>query len=156
VTDAEMLEIFRRDRPPCLRTLNGMPEAVDQAAGSARIAFEAVADFCHSGDVVQGGFIAGMIDSAMAQAVLARTRLALSPPTLELKVSFFAPATPGRYRAEGRVTHMGQSIVFLEGDLRREDGVRIAAATATARLRPVDPARFPSLSRSMQPTREAP
>ena len=139
-----MLEVLRQDRPPCLRTLNGMPIAVDREAGRVRITFEALPDFCHSGGIVQGGFVTGMIDEAMAQAVLAKSNLTLSPPTLELKVSFYAPASPGRYFAEGRVAHMGRSIVFLEGDLRREDGARIAGATATARLKPVDPARFPS------------
>lgn len=143
MTDAELLDLFRRiRRSGVLRVLNGTPSGIDQAAGAFRIAYEASDALCHAGGVIQGGFIAGMIDEAMAQAVVVRSNLALVPPTLELKVSFYAPALPGRYEAEGRVVHMGRSVAFLEGDLRRPDGATIARATATARLVPADPARF--------------
>lgn len=138
MTDAELLETFRRNRPPALRTLNGTPVAVDQQAGRVCIVYDAPAEFCHSGGVVQGGFITGMIDAAMAKAVQAKSNLTLNPPTLELKVSFFAPALPGRYEAEGRVVRMGRTIAFLEGDLRDAVGATIARATATARLVPAD------------------
>lgn len=143
MTDAELLDLFLRiRRPGVLRVLNGVPIQVNQAEGRFRIAYDASAELCHAGGVVQGGFIAGMIDEAMAQAAVIRSDLALVPPTLELKVSFYAPAPPGRYEAEGRVVHMGRTIAFLEGDLYRADGTAIARASATARLVPADPARF--------------
>jgi uncharacterized protein (TIGR00369 family) len=143
MTDAELLDLFRRiPQPGVLRVLNGVPSGIDQEAGTFRIAYDASAELCHSGGVIQGGFIAGMIDEAMAQAAVVRSNLALVPPTLELKISFYAPALPGRYEAEGRVAHMGRSVAFLEGDLRRADGTVIARATATARLVPADAARF--------------
>jgi len=55
-------------------------------------------------------------------------------PTLELKVNFLRPASPGRITGTGRVVHRGGSIAFLAGELRDEEGEVLATATATARI----------------------
>ena len=49
-------------------------------------------------------------------------------------MSFLRPVGPGRLVADGRVVHMGKSVVFLEGSLDDEDGNVVATATATARV----------------------
>jgi uncharacterized protein (TIGR00369 family) len=54
--------------------------------------------------------------------------------TLELKVNFIRPATPGVLTGRGRVVHRGRSIAFLEGELRNPHGEIVATATATARI----------------------
>ncbi len=54
--------------------------------------------------------------------------------TLELKVSFLRPATPGRITGTGRVVHRGGSIAFLAGELRDETRDVLATATATVRI----------------------
>ena len=43
-------------------------------AGRASIEYEAKIEQCHSGGVVQGGFISGWIDAAMAHAAMAKDR----------------------------------------------------------------------------------
>ena len=48
----------------------------------------------HSGGVVQGGFVTGWIDAAMARAAMCVTDFQQTPMSLEIKVSFFSPATP--------------------------------------------------------------
>ena len=54
--------------------------------------------------------------------------------TLERKVNFLRPATPGRITGTGREVHRGGSIAFLAGELRDETGDVLATATATVRI----------------------
>jgi uncharacterized protein (TIGR00369 family) len=54
-------------------------------------------------------------------------------PTLELKVSFLAPARPGRFVAEGQVLRKGKNVAFAEG--RLFDGADELVATASATMR---------------------
>ncbi len=105
-------------------------------AGRATLEYEAGRHMCHSGGVVQGGFISGWLDSAMAHAVIARTGFEMTPMSLELKVSFFAPARPGRVFAEAWVEKAGRSTCFTEARLLDPKGVVLAKASSTIRLIP--------------------
>ena len=105
-------------------------------AGRATLEDEAGRHMCHSGGVVQGGFISGWLDSAMAHAVIARTGFEMTPMSLELKVSFFAPARPGRVFAEAWVEKAGRSTCFTEARLLDPKGVVLAKASSTIRLIP--------------------
>lgn len=111
-------------------------EALDPARGFARVAFEAVEDFCNPMGVVQGGFQMAMLDEAMTDALLARTDWKFYPPTLEIKTSFLEPCRPGRVHAEGQVLKLGKSIAFVEGKLYEPGGALAAIATSTVLLRP--------------------
>lgn len=107
----------------------------DAEVGRVVLAFTAKPEFCHSGGIVQGGFVTGWLDSAMAHAGLhargADTRLA----TLEIKVNFLRATNPGqRVRAEGWVERMGKSVAFLAARLLDEQGELIATASSTARV----------------------
>ena len=76
--------------------------------GRATLEYEAKREQCHSGGVVQGGFISGWIDAAMAHAAIAKNGPGIVPMTLELKVSFFAPTRPGLVIAEAWVERHGK------------------------------------------------
>jgi uncharacterized protein (TIGR00369 family) len=105
-------------------------------AGRAVVEFQAGAHMCHSGGVVQGGFVSGWLDAAMAHAVIALMGADLTPMSLELKVSFFAPARPGRVIAEGWVERAGRSTCFTEARLTDPEGAVLAKASSTLRLIP--------------------
>jgi uncharacterized protein (TIGR00369 family) len=83
---------------------------------------------------VQGGFLAAMLDDTLGPALVATLPDGAFAPTLELKVSFLRPASPGRIIGTGRLVHRGGSIAFLAGELRDEAGNMLATATATARI----------------------
>ncbi|MDO9338697.1 MAG: PaaI family thioesterase [Caulobacteraceae bacterium] len=102
--------------------------------GRAILEYEAGLHMCHSGGVVQGGFVTGWIDAAMAHALIARHGEGFVPMSLELKVSFFASARPGRVFAEAWVEGGGKSTVFMEGRLTDPAGKVLAKATSTLRL----------------------
>ena len=103
-------------------------------AGRATLEYEARPEMCHSGGVVQGGFVTGWIDAAMAHAAIAANGMDVTPMTLELKVSFFAPARPGRVIAEGWVERAGRRTCFYEGRLSDTNGTVLAKATSTILL----------------------
>ena len=134
-TDSDLLAVLRASPGEAVKTLNGEILAVDSARGVARLRFEIVPAFCHSrGKICQGGFLTGMVDAAMATAALAKGRLAIGVPTLEIKVSFFEAMGPGVVFAEGRVQRWGNSIGFLEGELADEAGRLIVHSTSTIKI----------------------
>jgi uncharacterized protein (TIGR00369 family) len=135
VTDPDLLELLRASPAEASRTLNGELLEVDSARGIARFRFEVVPAFCHSqGRICQGGFLTGMVDTAMATAAIARGKLSVAVPTLEIKVSFFEAMGPGIVFAEGRVQRWGGSVGFLDGDLKDEKGRLIVHSTSTVKI----------------------
>jgi uncharacterized protein (TIGR00369 family) len=117
----------------------GLETVVDDGATSGRavLHYRARPDHCHSGGVVQGGFITGWIDAAMAHVVIGKSKRAFSPLSFEIKISFLQSAKPGRVIAEAWIERMGRSTVFLEGRLLNEAGEVLAKGTSTARLVPL-------------------
>jgi acyl-CoA thioesterase len=115
--------------------LLGMEKVVDAgASGRAIIHYRARMDMCHSGGIVQGGFVTGWIDAAMAHVVMAQSEDAANPLSLEIKVSFLRPATPGLIIAEAWIERRGKSVAFLEGLIRNETGEVLAKASSTMKL----------------------
>jgi uncharacterized protein (TIGR00369 family) len=138
LSEAELLSLFEQRKPPFLALLGTSFVAADSEKGTATLRFKIGVEFCHSGNIVQGGFVTAMLDAAMAHAVFAHSHLTLRPPTLEIKVSFLKPSHPGTFIAVGRVLRRGRSIVFLEAELFDEAGLLLANATSTAMLVPID------------------
>ncbi len=115
---------------------DGRVIASDSEAGRASIEFTCSPAMCHSGGVAQGGFVTGWIDAAMAHACIARYTTDYWIATLEVKVTFFRPATPGVVVAEGWIERAGKQTVFTEGRLLDDGGTVLAKASSTIRLVP--------------------
>jgi len=120
---------------PNLQTALGQMRVVTCEGGRAVIEYECGPQMCHSGGVAQGGFVCGWIDAAMAHASMSLLP-DMSPMSLELKVSYFAPARPGRVTAEGWIERKGRTNAFLEGRLLGPGGEVLAKASSTVRLIP--------------------
>jgi acyl-CoA thioesterase len=104
------------------------------AEGRAVLEYEARAEQCHSGGVVQGGFVTGWVDAAMAHAAIGRAGHQVTPMTLEIKVSFLAPVRPGRVFAEAWPIRHGRKTCFYEGTLKDAEGNLLAKASSTMML----------------------
>ncbi len=124
----------------------GLVRIVEQNKERAVLEYLAKPEQCHSGGVVQGGFVTGWIDAAMAHAAIAICGEELVPMTLELKVSFFAPARPGTIFAEGWAIKHGRRTAFYEGALKDASGTLLAKATSTMTL--VDRAKVEAASKA--------
>lgn len=120
--------------------------SMDGEAGRSCLEYLAKPELCHSGGVVQGGFVTGWIDAAMAHALIAKLGEGIVPMTLELKVSFLAPARPGTVFAEGWIVKAGRTTAFVEGSLKDGEGNLIATASSTLML--ADRARVEAAARA--------
>lgn len=120
---------------PNLQTSLGQVRVVENADGRAVIEYDCGPHMCHSGGVAQGGFVCGWIDAAMAHAAIGIAP-EMTPMSLELKVSYFAPARPGRVIAEGWIERRGRATCFAEGRLLDSRGAVLAKASSTIRMIP--------------------
>ena len=82
---------------------------------------------------VQGGLVAGYLDDVMGYAYVAATGGAMAPLNLDISMSLIRLIPAGAtIIGTGRVVKAGQRVVFLEGELRGEDGTIYARSTSTA------------------------
>jgi uncharacterized protein (TIGR00369 family) len=123
-------------KPPCAELLGWELLSADGATGEVRIGFEGRPEFRNPGGAIQGGLVAAMLDDTLGPAVLVKTGGTHYCATIDLRVSFLAPAMPGRFVGEGRIVKIGKTIAFLEGRLLDAAGEVVATATASARVVP--------------------
>lgn len=128
-------ELFVR-RPPCANLLGWQLVEADAETGHIHVAFEGKREFLNPAGFIQGGILSAMLDDTMGPAVWVKTNGALFTSTIDMNVSFLAPAKPGPLFGEGRIVQMGKTVAFLEALLRDRSGTLIARATSSARLVP--------------------
>ena len=89
--------------------------------------------FLNPAGIVQGGFIAAMLDSAMgASAVTGAGKKNISVANTEMKVSFLRPAKLGStLTCTAQVLKPGSVISFLEAKVIDEAGLLIATASSS-------------------------
>ncbi len=86
--DSEILAALRAQPAEAVQTLNGELLDIDSGRGHARFRFEVVRAFCHSqGKICQGGFLTGMVDTAMATAAIVKGKLAVAIPSVARDLS---------------------------------------------------------------------
>lgn len=138
--DVELLARLSRRVPPTAVLLGMEMLSVDSAAGVTRMAFLVQPQFCNPMGNLQGGFFAAMMDDAAATAIIAKSGRRIFVPTLEFKLSFFAPAKAGsRVVCEGRVVKLGRTIAFAEVDMTDEATGKLLARMSTTTM----PQEFP-------------
>jgi uncharacterized protein (TIGR00369 family) len=123
-------------KPPCAQSLGWELLEADESSGSVRVVFEGKTAFCNPGGNIQGGFVAAMLDDTLGPTVLVKTGGTHYCATIDLNVSFLAPARPGRLFGIGRIVQFGKTIAFLEGELCDAEGKVLARATSSARVVP--------------------
>lgn len=125
----------RAPLPAAAVTLGWELVAVNPAEGTIEVAFTATDAFLNPAGVIQGGFLAAMLDDTLGPALVAGLAPGDFAPTTDLHVQFLRPAKPGRLLGRGRVVRRGRDVGFLAGELLDENGVVVAVATATAQIR---------------------
>jgi uncharacterized protein (TIGR00369 family) len=139
LTDEEIHGLPSRPEiaPLCARFL-GL-EILDYSIddGWAELAFTPRAEMANPAGVVQGGFVAAMLDDAMGLTATITTRFVSIVPTLQLSVTFLEPAPFERLLARAKVLRLSKSTAQLEASIRRSSGQVLATANASAVLRPL-------------------
>jgi uncharacterized protein (TIGR00369 family) len=136
----EFIKFLNAHQPPALQTLGGEVLEFDKENRAAVLRFMAGRSLCNPDGAIQGGFICGMLDAAMANAVFCLLGDIAIVATLEIKVSYLEITRQGELYARATVIRSGKTITFLEAELRDADGGLLATATSTARVISKSPA----------------
>jgi uncharacterized protein (TIGR00369 family) len=72
--------------------------------------------------VIQGGFLAAMLDDTLGPALVATLGPGQFAPTIDLHVQFLRPARPGRLTGRGRLIRRGKDVAFMTGELLDDSG----------------------------------
>jgi uncharacterized protein (TIGR00369 family) len=136
----ELIAGLNEHAPGFIRMLGGRIVDVDLKRASCVFEFNISKDFCHSIDIVQGGFITAMLDAAMSHAIFAVDQSITAVSSLEIKTSYLAPTRAGCLRVEGRVIKASYKTAFFEGSITNSDGELTATSSSVAKLGRVAPA----------------
>ena len=96
--------------------------------------FDISRDFCHSVDVVQGGFVTAMLDAAMTHAAFSSSEDVVNISSLEIKTNYLEPTRAGCLRVEGLVVKMGYKLAFMEGRVYNDQGQLTATGSSVAKV----------------------
>jgi len=134
VNEQQWLDRYRAHAPRFLGMLGGRFTATDPGAHTCTMEFDISHDFCHSVDVVQGGFVTAMLDAAMTHAAFTLGEDVVNLSSLEIKTTYLEPTRAGRLRVEGYVLKGGYKIAFMEGRVYNAEGVLTATGNTVAKI----------------------
>ena len=134
MTPADIVDLLNKNRPACLKTLQGEVLEFTPEKSQVVMAFEPRLDCCHSIDVVQGGFVTAMLDAAMAHAVMAMEALRVTPSSIDINVSFLRPSRAGKFTTVGTIIKLGRTVGYLRAELFNDKGELTATATSSVFL----------------------
>ncbi len=128
------LDKMRERAPEFIRMLGGRLQSLDSEEQRAVFEFNVSTDFCHTVDVIQGGFVTAMLDAAMSHACAGCSDDVVGVSSLEIKTSYIAVSRAGACTAEGYVVRASHKTAFLEGRLYNAAGELTATASSVAKL----------------------
>ena len=127
--------------PDFIKLLGGRIIELDMDSKRAIFTFTVPLDYCHSGDVMQGGFVTAILDAAMSHALIGTDDTISGVASLDIATQFIG-VCPGQkpLRVTGRVKRATFKTAFLEADIEDETGTLVATAQSVAKLsrRPAD------------------
>ncbi|MEO1078298.1 MAG: PaaI family thioesterase [Pseudomonadota bacterium] len=121
--------------PEFMHMLGGKISTSDPEAAALTVSYDVGLSFCHSGDIVQGGFITAMLDAAMSQAVFAFHPGVVGLSSLEISTRYLEVTRAGPLTALGRIVRLSHKTAFLDGQLLGESGQLLATAQTVAKLK---------------------
>jgi len=135
--DSEILKKLQAETAPCGEILGLQYLRFQSAPPEIEIEFNAKFEFTHSdGQVVQGGFVAAMLDAPMAHLLVGLHKKKIIPMTLDINVSYLAPSRPGKLNCVAEVVQLGKSTAFMASRLYQQQKL-VATATSTIKIIPV-------------------
>jgi uncharacterized protein (TIGR00369 family) len=135
LSDSEqIIDRLNSHREQFLEDMGCVIRDVDVAQRSCTMEFNINQSYCHSGDIIQGGFVTAMLDATATHAVFLANHKTKVVATLELKVTFYEVSRMGKLTAIGKVDKMTRSIAFVSADLFDTNGVLTASLSSTAKI----------------------
>ena len=137
MNDAEKLKKLQSHSQPCTETLGLNTIRFQSEPPEIEIEFDAKYEFTHSnGQVIQGGFVAAMLDAPMAHLLMGLYEEPIIPMTLDINVSYLAPSRPGKLNCIAEVVQLGKSTAFMSSRLYQKEKL-VATATSTVKIVPI-------------------
>jgi uncharacterized protein (TIGR00369 family) len=128
------LERLNANLPAFMKLLQGSVSSINTAGGSASLSFTVSEEYCHSGDIVQGGFVTAMLDAAMSHAVFAHDDTVATLSSLEISTRYLEITRAGPLTAEGRIVRMSYKTAFLDGQLFDAQRNLLATTQSVAKI----------------------
>ena len=132
--EEKLVAKFNTHKPEFIDLLGGSVESVSITPPSCIYKFVVGNEYCHSTDIVQGGFVSAMLDAAMSHAAYASEKEIIGISTIEMSTHYIAPTRAGMVIAAGRVRSESYRIAFLEGELHDFSGKLTATSTSTVKI----------------------
>ncbi len=105
---------------------------VDQLdTGFARFRMPFRKELTQAYQVVHGGVIGTLADTAVAFALMTIIQPGEKVTTAEFKINFFAAVTGGEMIGEARIVHAGKRLAVADMEVRNQNGELIAKGMAT-------------------------
>ena len=135
MSNQRIIDRLNTHKPGFLTLLGGEITDFDSDKKICTFTFYVPFDFCHTGDVVQGGFVTAMLDAAMAHAIFGSDPSVARLSSLEISTRY-ENATRGQtpLTVKGWVTKATKSIAFMSGEIRAADGQLCASAQSVAKI----------------------
>lgn len=128
------LERLNANLPVFMKLFDGRVAEFDPEEGTATLTFTVGKDFCHSGDVVQGGFVTAMLDAAMSHAAFAYDDTVGNLSSLEISTRYLEVTRAGFLTAVGRIVRISHKTAFLDGQLLNAEGTLLATTQSVAKI----------------------
>lgn len=131
----KLIAALNERAPTFLKLLGGEIISVEAKRSECTFSFKVPLDYCHSINVVQGGFVAAMLDAAMSHAAFAHDQNVIGVSTLELTIHY-----PGVTRGDTALTVKGiarkltHKTAFLDGEIINAEGEVTAFARSVAKI----------------------
>lgn len=126
------IERINAGLPGFVHMLGG--RVAEAGSDSLTMKFDVGLQFCHSGDIVQGGFITAMLDAAMSHAVFFLDDTVVGLSSLEISTRYLEVTRAGALTAVGRIVRLSYKTAFLDGQLFSADGRLLATTHSVAKL----------------------
>ena len=136
MTDAvDRITELNHNAPDFIRLLGGELTELALAEHKATFVFTVPLDYCHSGDIVQGGFITAMLDAAMSHAIFGTDPTVSGIASLDISTQYLGICRGNQpLRVSGWIKKATHRTAFLEAQARSEDNTIVATAHSVAKL----------------------
>ena len=121
-------------KAPCFQLLGGTFRAFDSEARTIETSFILDDRFTNPGGMIQGGFVAAMLDDTQGPCLFVASQGAVYAPTIDVHIVYLRPARPGHFTGKARVVNLGKTIAVTEAELFDTADKLIARGTFVGRV----------------------